>query len=209
MQQFGGGWNQHFGVFALVSAGRVTAGHGFGLAALRSHIGVYLQLLGDLREAGHAVGRITVEVGDSGLLAGLCRDAGVDLRELAARHRDGEAEPEALLAEAGIALPRFSRESPVAEPRGRRLALVGRQVFGPLAERFPDVELGFRPGRLAAVGYYTGLLLNIDAELCGRRLPVADGGSTDWTQRLLSDRKERLFVSGIGVERLAVGLAPA
>jgi hypothetical protein len=82
-------------------------------------------------------------------------------------------------------------------------------VFGPLAERFPEVELGFRPGRLAAVGYYTGLLLNIDAELGGRRLSVADGGSTDWTQRLLSDRKERLFVSGIGVERLAVGLAPA
>jgi GNAT superfamily N-acetyltransferase len=209
MQQFGDGWNQHFGVFALVSAGRVTAGHGFGLAALRSHIGVYLQLLADLRQAGHAVGRVTVEVSDSGLLAGLCRDAGVDLRELAARHRDGEAEPEALLAEAGIALPRFSRESPVAGPRGRRLALVGRQVFGPLAERFPEVELGFRPGRLAAVGYYTGLLLNIDAELGGRRLSVADGGSTDWTQRLLSDRKERLFVSGIGVERLAVGLAPA
>jgi hypothetical protein len=209
MQRFGGGWNQHFGVFSLVSAGRVTAGHGFALAALGSHIGVYLQLLCGLREAGHAVGRVTVEVSDSGLLAGLCRDASVDLRELAARDRAGEAEPEALLAAAGIVLPRFSRESPVDGPRGRRLALVRSQVFAPLAERFPDVELGFRPARLAAVGYYTGLLLNIDAELGSRRLSVADGGSTDWTQRLQSDRKERLFVSGIGVERLAVGLAPA
>ena len=31
---------------------------------------------------------------------------------------------------------------------------------------------------------------------------MADGGSTDWTQRLLSDRAERLFTSGIGLERL-------
>jgi ribosomal protein S18 acetylase RimI-like enzyme len=209
MQRFGGGWNQHFGLFSLVSAGRVTAGHGFALAALRSHIGVYLQLLASLRHAGLAVGRVTVEVSDSGLLAGLCRDAGVDLRELAARDRAGEAEAEALLAEAGIALPRFSREPPVDGPRGRRLGLVRSQVFEPLAARFPDAELGFRPGRLAAIGYYRGLLLNIDAELGGRRLSVADGGSTDWTQRLLSDRKERLFVSGIGVERLAVALVPA
>lgn len=207
MQRFGGGWNQHFGLVSLVSAGRVTAGHGFALAALRSHIGVYLQLLASLREAGHPIGQVTVEVSDSALLAGLCRDAGADLRELAARDRAGEAEPEALLAEAGVALPRFSREPPVQGARGRRLGLVGCQVFEPLAARFGDVELGYRPGRLAAIGYYRGLLLNIDAELAGRRLSVADGGTTDWTQRLLSDRKERLFVSGIGVERLAVGLA--
>jgi hypothetical protein len=31
---------------------------------------------------------------------------------------------------------------------------------------------------------------------------IADDRLTDWTQRLRSDRKERLFVSGIGIELL-------
>ena len=34
-------------------------------------------------------------------------------------------------------------------------------------------------------------------------LSVVDGGFVDWTQRLLSDRKERLLISGAGLERLA------
>jgi len=29
---------------------------------------------------------------------------------------------------------------------------------------------------------------------------VADGGFTDWTARLLQDKKERLMTSGIGTE---------
>jgi len=36
----------------------------------------------------------------------------------------------------------------------------------------------------------------------GEALPIADGGLTDWTQRFLSSRKERLFVSAIGIELL-------
>jgi hypothetical protein len=51
-------------------------------------------------------------------------------------------------------------------------------------------------------------MLNIDAEL-GSSEPasVADGGTVDWTQRLLSDRRERLLLSGIGTERVARLLA--
>jgi hypothetical protein len=30
---------------------------------------------------------------------------------------------------------------------------------------------------------------------------IADGGMTDWTQKLLNDRKERLIISGMGTER--------
>jgi hypothetical protein len=61
------------------------------------------------------------------------------------------------------------------------------------------------PDRTRARGYYDGLLLDIAAtdregqELLG----LADGGLTDWTQRLLSNRKERLFTSGIGLSLLA------
>jgi hypothetical protein len=35
------------------------------------------------------------------------------------------------------------------------------------------------------------------------RVDVGDGGFVDWTQRLLGNRKERLLISGIGIDRLA------
>ena len=87
-----------------------------------------------------------------------------------------------------------------------------------LAEFNPEVRLTDVPGRvLAAIdgavedrertrarGYYAGALLEIgvtDRE--GRDLGIVDGGMTDWTQRLLANRKERLFTSGIGLGLLA------
>jgi hypothetical protein len=47
----------------------------------------------------------------------------------------------------------------------------------------------------------TGLCLRISPVAPhGARYPVIDGGFTDWTARLLQDRKERLLTSGIGSE---------
>lgn len=47
--------------------------------------------------------------------------------------------------------------------------------------------------------YYAGGWFSIDVD----RANVADGGFVDWTQKLLSDRKERCLISGAGIERLA------
>jgi len=198
MQQFGGGWNQHFGLFGLISAGRRQPDHGFGLAALHEHIAVHLRVIAALAAAGHDAGRPVVEVSDTGLLRALCRQARADLDDLADQARDDDLDPEQLLAESGVAVERFAERVESA----RLLELVRERVYAPLQEQFPEARLGFRVGRLAGIGYYNGLLLNIDAERDGRSLSVADGGSTDWTQRLLSDRAERLFTSGIGLERL-------
>jgi hypothetical protein len=148
---------------------------------------------------------VTVEVSDSTGLARLCRHAGVDVADLAAEWRAQDREPEPLLAEAGVELPRHCERAPHG---WTRLERVSQRVFAPLAEEFPGTRLGFRPGRLHGIGYYTGLMLNVDAEL-GSSEPasVADGGTVDWTQRLLSDRRERLLLSGIGTERVARLLA--
>jgi hypothetical protein len=32
---------------------------------------------------------------------------------------------------------------------------------------------------------------------------IGDGGFVDWTQRLTGNRKERLLISGVGVDRFA------
>jgi hypothetical protein len=38
--------------------------------------------------------------------------------------------------------------------------------------------------------------------VAGTELELIDGGFTTWTQQLLSNRKKRLLISGLGVERL-------
>jgi len=201
MQHFGGGWRRHFGLFAMASAGRSRPDDGFALAAMRDQLGVYLGMLERLRHAGHTVASVTVELSDSSGLAARCRSYGVDLADLAAEWRAGAGEPEQILADSGLELPRFCEHPPAGWTRLERVA---EHVFRPLAEAFPGARLGFRPGRLHAVGYYTGLLLNVDAALGGNQpASLADGGTLDWTQRLLSDRRERLLASGIGTERVA------
>jgi hypothetical protein len=72
-----------------------------------------------------------------------------------------------------------------------------------LDERFERVaaELGATPdpGREGGRGYYTGLCYKIHAG----DLEVGDGGFVDWTARLLGNRKERLLISALAVDRLA------
>jgi hypothetical protein len=62
----------------------------------------------------------------------------------------------------------------------------------------PGVHLVPDPDRESGRGYYSGLCFKVRAG--GRE--VGDGGFTDWTARLLGNRKERLLISGYGVDRL-------
>lgn len=61
-----------------------------------------------------------------------------------------------------------------------------------------NVEL--KPGMARA--YYTTVRFQLFVrDRSGQELNLADGGFTDWTQKLLSNRKERLLVSGLGSAR--------
>jgi hypothetical protein len=51
--------------------------------------------------------------------------------------------------------------------------------------------------------YYRDLCFKVNANTGGRLEEIGDGGFTDWTQQLLASSKERLLISGIGVDRLA------
>ena len=72
----------------------------------------------------------------------------------------------------------------------------------------PGLDIVDDPGRATGRGYYTGLCYKIFATVHGQRLEVGDGGFVDWTQRLVGSRKERLLISGFGVDRLATALTP-
>jgi hypothetical protein len=107
-------------------------------------------------------------------LPGGAAETGVDVWTSPPNGGAGGDEPEAILAGAGVQVPRFSESAPAG---WELLKLLASQVLEPLAERFPAARLGFRPGRLHAVGYYRGASFNIDAELSGREYSVADGGT--------------------------------
>ena len=52
-------------------------------------------------------------------------------------------------------------------------------------------------------GYYVGACFRVYASNgAGEEFELVDGGLTTWTQQLLSNAKERLLVSGLGVDLL-------
>jgi len=60
------------------------------------------------------------------------------------------------------------------------------------------------PDRVSGRGYYTGMCFKIYAGGGPDQMrEVGDGGFVEWTQHLLGNRRERLLISGIGLDLLA------
>lgn len=68
-----------------------------------------------------------------------------------------------------------------------------------LDPRFEELrgDLPADPSR--STGYYQGLCFKVFRD----GVEIGDGGFVDWTRRLTGNRKERLLVAGLGVDRLA------
>lgn len=80
----------------------------------------------------------------------------------------------------------------------------------PLAKLHPDVAFDLSHTRPRGRGYYNGLSFQVHARAPdGELYELCDGGPVDWTAQLLEDRKERLMISGLGVDRLLTVFAPA
>jgi hypothetical protein len=96
------------------------------------------------------------------------------------------------------------------ERNEQRLGRARAEVLEPLAAEFPEVTLELDRTREQGRNYYTGLCLRLDAtDVTGRQMNLADGGFTDWTRRLLSNAKERLLVSGMGIELIPKRFRPS
>ena len=50
--------------------------------------------------------------------------------------------------------------------------------------------------------YYKGIQYKAVIEIGGQEIEIADGGFVTWTQQLLENKKERMLISGIGIEYL-------
>jgi hypothetical protein len=82
--------------------------------------------------------------------------------------------------------------------------------FPSIAQGSSNVDFRINNQRSRAKGYYTdfAFLMHVIRE-SGEELEVLDGGSVDWTQQYLSNAKERLIISGLGIERLCKELTPS
>jgi hypothetical protein len=96
------------------------------------------------------------------------------------------------------------------DPEAGRVARLEAAVLEPLRSEFPDADVAFTAERAHAMGYYDRLALEIRLAPEEREpVSIADGGSVDWLSRLLANRRERAFTSGIGIETLARLITPA
>ena len=67
-----------------------------------------------------------------------------------------------------------------------------------------SVEVTVDPGRTAALGYYPDVCFKLHVTCDGEDVEVGDGGIVTWTQSLVGSGKERLMISGLGLDRLAL-----
>lgn len=87
----------------------------------------------------------------------------------------------------------------VSDPR---LGVVSDAVRAEFAGH-SDVDVVDRPDRAAGREYYVGFCFAATVDTGTERLDIGDGGFVDWSQRLLGNRKERMVISGVGIDRLA------
>ncbi|MEW5873392.1 MAG: hypothetical protein AB1894_29295 [Chloroflexota bacterium] len=84
-----------------------------------------------------------------------------------------------------------------------RVELIETQLLAAIRPEFTGVACVFDEHRTSGRGYYLDLCFHIHATAAnGQQLELVDGGVVNWTQKLLSNAKERLVISGIGSERL-------
>ena len=78
------------------------------------------------------------------------------------------------------------------------------QVIAYFQTAAPDLRCELDRERSSGRGYYIGACFHLYAtNQHGQEYELVDGGFTTWTRQLLSNQKERLLISGMGIDRLA------
>jgi hypothetical protein len=85
----------------------------------------------------------------------------------------------------------------------KHVELIETRLLTPIRTEFEGIACMFDEHRTSGRRYYLDVCFHIQAMApSGQRLELVDGGAVNWTQKLLSNAKERLVISGIGSERL-------
>jgi len=200
------GFTSHFRTFCLASSGRNRGRGNFAGEMMAKHLGFWLMCLTRTQELGICPSKIKVAVSDINIMEKLTAQGFIKREDLFRRTQDVDFHP---FGEFGIDLPETIFSVKTINSKGldvgrelRRLRLLQEKVIEPLKIAYPNIEFFFDLARCAGIGYYDGFCIKITAENREKRYPLIDGGSSNWMERLLINKKERLFVSGMGTELL-------
>lgn len=197
-------FSQHFKMFGLVTADNRDFNAG---DAMIQHILQYLTFFAAANRAGWHVGELTVTLSDLEITERLLESHGMDRTEVGRRTLIAEGRlfvedpPFPALVEDTGEIGTAVRDHYGIGPQLDRLGRVGAAVRAQLAADFGDVRMRFAVDRIGGLGHYDGLCFKIDGvNAFGFSYPLVDGGDTVWLSKLLSNHRERCFVSGIGTE---------
>ncbi|NUW33075.1 hypothetical protein HTZ77_16780 [Nonomuraea sp. SMC257] len=92
---------------------------------------------------------------------------------------------------------------------GRHRRALREDVLDQLAQAYPSTAFAFDDDRTGGRGYYRDACFEIRATTpAGDDLNLGDGGLVTWSADLLGNAKERLLISGLGLERLCERFGP-
>jgi hypothetical protein len=202
------GFTPHFRVFGACTEGRDVGYEKFESENLIKHVGIYLDLLEIANKSGYFSGEISVSFSDIRVAEKIIRNFRISRKKMGRNTQTKEFD---LFDHLKI---NFSKSvSAICEiPIKKVYQYQLQKIVGFLSEieqkavkvlkiKYPKVHFQFDLKRIAGIGYYEALCFKIVAKnKFGQEFPLADGGLTDWTKKLLSSKKERLFTSGFGSE---------
>jgi hypothetical protein len=116
--------------------------------------------------------------------------------------REAAAEHVAAIA-AGLRAVPFGAIQLALTPLTPAGEVIATNVRAVLAIAGVHVEVILDRDREAGRGYYCELCFKINVWADGEWAEVGDGGFTDWVACLTASSKERLLISGVGIDRVA------
>ena len=210
LQQFTkeSGFTPHFRIFALCTGGKDTGYESFKIEAVTKHITFYLDLLQLLNEKGYRTIEINVTLSDIRIIETMTNCFGVAREEVMKNTQNPLFRPFKLYS---IELPEIVNnlsEIVIADVERyqiqKSISLLMKfqnKALKTLKVKYPNVNFKFDLQRVAGIGYYQDLCFKITAKNSkGQEFPLVDGGFLDWAQKLLTDQREKLLISGMGSE---------
>ncbi len=214
LQRFAGHpeWTQHFEILGTVTAGRQPGKNHFHQETVARHIQLWIDFFRHLNRNGYDFRHIRFAISYLPLMEQLLQAYGVDRQAVTSRSLQGGYD---YFSQWGIPLPPSAPSlqtlddffSSQADDRPRRYLLqFEEQYLRRLRADNPDVAFSYELNRKLGFGYFTGLCFHGYATTAaGEEVDLIDGGVSDWTAQLLSDRHELTVSSSLGAE-LAVRL---
>lgn len=204
----GKGYMQHFNLFGLSSGGRDEGRESLMIDSINAHISIWLDYVGKLKEEGYIFNNISVNLSDIQALERIIGTLGISRETI---YKNAFNESFDFLKEYEIDLPKETHsisdiKTDVLDRYGLTemvsyfLALEER-ILEPLSRKHPSVNFCFDFSRKEGLGYYQKACYHIFATNSnGRTIQIADGGSVDQLEKLLSSKKEHAVTSGFGTE---------